>query len=322
MVRPRCAVLAAAVFIAGCGTSGVGLDDAEPTVTLFPDDDAIETVDDYGSTSVTPDTTEAAVVRAPIPAPRRDALGVVFRAGVALPVTMVDDSGWTAIRPCGEVLVATSPAPQTFVVMVDPGGDAGSDPDSVAAADLIAQALAAELDGVEVSSSLTRRGTADVAVTDRLAAVDASGARVLVSIVVGDDPREGFEVVHRAGDTESHRLAGLVLDAALAELRGVDLDFGGDPSVAGVVNQRGSDYYAVLRTDDDLVGVVVRLPASAAQLDVVEEVGASLGRSMAAGIYDFVTTDSSARVGAPTETVRTAPIASGTAECVDPTEPD
>ena len=321
MIRPRGALLAAAVVIAGCGTSGVGIEDAEPPVTLFADDEAAaEAVgDDVEITTSEPPA--ATVVRAPVPAPRGDALGIVFRAGVALPVTAVDESGWTATRPCGEPLVAASPTPQTFVVMADPGGDAGIDPDSVAVAELVAEALAAELDGVEVTSALTRRTSADVAIADRLAAVDASGARVLVSVVVGDDPSDGFEVVHRAADTESHRLAGLVLVAALAELAEVDLDLGGDPAVTAVINQRGSDYYAALRSDD-LVAVVVRLPASAAQLDVVDAIAARLGRAMAAGVYDFLTTDSAPQFGAPTETVRTAPIASGTAECVDPTEPD
>lgn len=319
-VRARWASLAVAVLAAGCGTSGVGVEDAQTPATLFPDDAAVETAEDDTDADVSATgPVEPTVARGPVPEPRGGALGVVFRAGVALPVVALDESGWTATRPCGDSLVAASPAPQTFVVMVDPGGDVGAAGDAVAVATLIADALADELDAVAVPSSLTRRADADVTIGDRLAAVDASGARVLVSVVVGDEPSEGFEVVHRAADSESHRLAGLVLDAAVAELD--DVDLGGAPSVTGVVNQRGSDYYAALRTDD-LVGVVVRLPASAARLDAIEAHGARLGRAMAAGVFDFLTTDSSARVGAPTETVRTAPIASGTAECVDPTEPD
>ena len=314
MTTVRWSVLLAAVVAAGCGTSSVAIDEAaDPTVSLFADeaDEPAESTATAGAPAMPGSTIE----RGPVPTPVDNAPGVVFRDGVALPVTAADPSGWTATLPCGDDLVAATPAPARFVVAADPGGDAGTGTDFVLVGATVAEALAAELEAVDMSSFVTRRGDADVSIGHRMETTVASGARVLVSVVVGDEPVGGLEVVHRAGDDEGRRLAGLVFVAASAELSDDGIATGG--GVSAVLNQRGSDYYAALR-GDDVVAVVVRLPVTDEDLAGLDAVAARVGRAMAVGVYDHLTTDATARVGPSTEVVREAAVA-GIVECEDPT---
>lgn len=312
----RLGLLAGVAVLAGCGTSGVGLDDpAEPSVTLFADEaeptESATTADREAEARTGPSE------RGSVPEPVAGAPGIVFRAGVALPVVATDASGWTAALPCGGELVAEAPAPSTVVVIADPGGDVSSDPDEVAVAASITAALAVELDAVDVSTAVTRPGTADLSIGHRLDAAAASGALLLVSVIVGGQPEAGFEVVHRGADAEGRRLAGLVFEATERELDAADIAVGVDAGVRSVLNQRGSDYYAALRAES-FVAVVVRLPVPPDGVAALAGVGPRVGRAIAAGVYDHLTTEAVAAVGDPEEVVRDAPTAAAV-ECVDPT---
>lgn len=310
--------LTALLTAAGCGTTGVAVDQTRPTVTLFADDGPDVAVPD-SSVGAPTGPAVAGPERRAVPDARRSALGVVFRHGVALPVLETDDTGWTAQLPCGDELAASSPAPERFVVMADAGGDAAADGASVELAAAVTEAVADELRSIGVATGTTRPADADVAVAHRVAAVEASGARVVVSVLVGGEADGEWEVVPRAADDDSIRLAHAVAGATAEVLDPLATPAAVADRVRVVLNQRGDDYFGALRGDARVAAVVLRMAPDGAAPDDGVPAAAPIGRAIANAVYDHLTlAPAGGRPPAPPEDVREAPT-SPIADCVDPT---
>ncbi|MEM1335387.1 MAG: hypothetical protein AAGG08_18220, partial [Actinomycetota bacterium] len=210
-------------------------------------------------------------------------------------------------------------------------GDARVEIGGVAAPSLnhaVATILAAELDAAGVSTLVTRDGDDDVAASTRSAAATASGARIVVSIAIA--PGDGelvdqppLEVVHPAANAEGRRLGGLIHQAlmpVLLDLPGAWTD-AGEPGVRSILNQRGTDYFTVLRAADDQARVVVHLPAlnsTTVELFGSPVTAVNMAQALADAIARHLLTDEEGDgFVTPAETVRNASTADSE-PCVDP----
>lgn len=312
----------------GCGTGSVSVDVVEPTVTLFADDDASARVE--STTTVVPAAILAALDPTELPAPRSEAPGVVILEGIAAPVTASSVDGWAVTTPCGSNRDGAAPAPISALVALDPAGDARTVPGSLALTrnEAIAEATRSRLVAAGIETLVTRTAGADLAASYRREAAAASGALVVVSIATveggaatGTVP--ALEVVHPAADESGRRLAGLVHAAVAPVVGELSVPWPADvePGVRAVLNQRGDDYFAMLREPMDAARVVLHLPVS---LDAASAVANQQNRrliadALAEAIAEHLVSD---REGsgfvAPPEVVRSAPISDASAACVDP----
>lgn len=315
-----------AVVAAACGTGGTDLAVDEPVPQLFDDDADLVT---ESTTTAAPTLGIEQLAVAELPQPRATT-GVVVVDGIALAVDERTDAGWFARSPCGVVFSGDGSVEQALVVL-DPAGDARVEIDGSSLSEInhtVAEILASELRAAGVDTLLTRDGDDDVAASVRSEAASASGALVVVSISIaeggGDLVDEApLEVVHPASDADSRRLAGLVFQSVepiLADMPGA-WTAAGDPGVRAVLNQRGTDFFTLLRESDDHARVVVHLPAlTDATVDLFRSpvTAVSLAQALADSIARFLLTDEEGRgFVTPTEVVRDAPT-TGAAACVDP----
>ncbi|MEM8708006.1 MAG: hypothetical protein AAGE98_16195 [Actinomycetota bacterium] len=327
MVRARGTLLGLALLAAACGTAGGDLAIDEPTPSLFDDDEVIVAE----STTTRPESIGVEqLAGAELPSPDPTAPGVAVVDGIALAIDEVVDGTWFAASPCGTVLSGDD-EPRRALVVVDPAGDVRVEAHGTTTTAInhsIATILASELEAVGVASLVTRGAGDDVAASVRAAAADASGARVVVSIAVAegdgvlvDEPP--LDVVHTAADDDARRLAGLIhqsLIPVLNDLPGAWTN-AAQPGVRAVLNQRGTDFYTVLREAEDQARVVVHLPALNA--NTVELFSSPVTTvNMAQGLADAIarhllTDDEGDGFVAPAETVRNASTATGE-PCVDP----
>lgn len=328
-MRLLATTLLAALIAAGCGTGEADITIDEPPPTLF--DDTESALDGSSSTADPEAVAVAPLDPAELPTPRSGVRGVVVVDGVALAVDEVLADGWMARSPCGTAFSGDEPIRQALVVL-DPAGDARLD-DGVAPLVLnhaIVDALAAELDAVGVTALVTRTGTADVSAAVRSAAASASGAVVVVSMAfaAGDGPATDtapLEVVHPASDARGRRLAGLVhqtLAPALEEIETVWVG-GVEPGVRAVLNQRGADYFTMLREHEDQARVVAHLPAltvdRAGTFPSSSSTVTVIADALAEAITRYLLTDEQGDGFVVDGTVvRDAPTASGVDTCVEP----
>ncbi len=317
----------AATLAAACGTGSVDLDVEEPTATLFPEADDTETTDSVATTTAAPNAL-AGLDPTDLPMPRSDAPGVVVLDGIAAPVETIAGGTWTVSTPCGSVRDGTQPSPVTALVALDPAGDAGT---GSGAAELarnaaIVDAVRARLAEAGIEAITTRPRDADIPAGYRGRAAAATGARIVVSVAVVDGVAElgaspSLEVVHPAADTDARRLAGLLFAAVEPVVDQVSVGWPTDvePGVRAVLNQRGDDYFTILREPAEASRVVLHLPVDPdAVLFADDDSVGRLAEAVAEAIVQHLVSD---REGsgfvAPPEVVRDAPIADP-ATCVDP----
>ncbi|MEO0494074.1 MAG: hypothetical protein AAF081_11720 [Actinomycetota bacterium] len=327
MYRVAASIALSAVLAAACGTGGADLAVEEPTPSLFDDAEVIVV---ESTTTRPPAVGVEQLAGADLPAPRTPVAGAVVVDGIALAVDEVTATGWFAASPCGAVVSGES-EPVTALVAIDPAGDARVESHGAVVPELnhtIATILASELEAVGVSTIVTRAGDDDVVASVRSAAADASGARVVVSIAIADGggtlvDAPPLEVVHPAADADGRRLAGLIHQSLVPVL----LDLPGawtasvDPGVRSVLNQRGSDFFTMLREGDDQARVVVHLPALTGDtVDLFRSpvTTVNMGQALADAIARHLLTDEEGDgFVTPGDVVRHAPTASGDA-CVEP----
>lgn len=315
-----------ALLVTACGTGGTDLAVDEPTPQLFDDDDDLVT---SSTTTDAPALGIEQLAAAELPQPRATP-GVVIVDGIALAVDERTDAAWFARSPCGVVFSADEPVEQALVVL-DPAGDARIEVDGSPLSAInhtIADILASELRAAGVDTVLTRDGDDDIAASVRSEAASASGALVVVSISIAEGggelvDRAPLEVAHPASDVESRRLAGLVFQSVepiLADLPGA-WTAAGDPGVRSVLNQRGTDFFTLLRDADDHARVVMHLPVltdDTVDLFRSPVTSVSLAQALADAIARFLLTDEEGRgFVTPAEVVRDAPT-TGAEACVDP----
>lgn len=325
-MRVRLGLAAFALLVTACGTGGTDLAVDEPPPQLF-DDDADLVTD--STTTAPPGLGIEQLATAELPSPR-DTDGVVVVDGIALAVDERTDAAWFARSPCGVVFSGDAPVEQALVVL-DPAGDARVEVDGSSLSEInhtIAEILASELQAAGVDTLLTRAGDDDIAASVRSEAASASGALVVVSISIaagggGLIDEAPLEVVHPASDADSRRLAGLVfqsVEPVLADMPGA-WTAAGEPGVRAVLNQRGTDFFTVLRESDDHARVVMHLPVltdDTVDLFRSPVTAVSLAQALADSIARFLLTDEEGRgFVTPAEVVRDAST-TGAEACADP----
>lgn len=325
-MRVRVVLAGFVLLVAACGTGGTDLAIDEPTPRLFDDDTDLVT-EPTTTTAPTLGIEQLAVAELPEP---RDTAGVVVVDGIALAVDEHTDAGWFARSPCGVVFSGAEPVERALVVL-DPAGDARIEIDGSSLSEInhaVADILASELRAAGVDTIITRSADDDVAASTRSEAAAASGALVVVSISIAEGGGElvdeaPLEIAHPASDADSRRLAGLVYESVepvLADLPGAWTD-AGSPGVRAVLNQRGSDFFTLLRESDDHARVVVHLPVLTEDtVDLFRSpvTAVSLAQALAESIARFLLTDEEGRgFVTPAEVVRDAPT-TGAEVCVDP----
>jgi len=342
VARMSAVMVALALVTTACGTGDGGIELVDPTPTLFAED-SLPIDDASTSESAASDTVEAEVhLRDRLPSARLGGLGVIEIADIVVPVTAATAAGWEVATPCGSTVEISDREPHPAVLVVlDPGhggGDDGavSDDPQLREDDLnlaVALATAIELESQGVATVITRSGDVELPASARASLAGPSGALVFISIHHRAEEgtlgvRPGTEVFHQIESEDSRRLAGVIheeLTAALS-VAGVDWATPAEPGVKHLLNQRGSDYFTVLRDTPDVASVLVEV-ASLATRSGATFLSTTEGRQREAAalseavIRFLVTSDAGSGYVEPVERVREAPSGVGTSECLDPLVP-
>ncbi len=329
-MTPRRAVLAAVaapvvamMLAAGCGTTDRSFGIEESTVPLF-DDEGPDQTDLPTSTPSSAGVHEAPALRVEdLPAPRTGVSGVVVVDDVLLPVE-VSDEGLVAVGPCGQSVVVEQQPQRDLLVILDPVGET----EAFALVEPIMALAAERLNAAQIRATVTRSDSTVVAAPTRAAAAVASGARLLVSMglqEVADETAAGqhlaIDVFHQIDSSQSRRFGGLLHENIQSVLETYDVSWlaASGSGVRPLLNQRGTDFYTMLRDTEEIDSVVVLLGGRAADTETL--LGSASGRSELADalvdaiVRQFMTNDVGGGYIQPSETVRNAPTADGAPEC-------
>jgi N-acetylmuramoyl-L-alanine amidase len=287
------------------------------------------------STTAVPPTT-APVVNAVGPGTRL----VVTPTGIVAPVLSINNDGTVTVRtPCeNAVAVRGVRATGPFTVVLDPG-HGGSESGAVGANGLREKTL--NLNVTEhIERALTTAGVATVrtrgadyrmTLTSRAQFVAAAQPKIFVSVHhngESDGPRDGpgTEVFYQHQSGEARRLGGLIYEEvvrALSQYQGVPWQADRDAGVKTRINDRGGDYYAMLRQTAGTPAVLAELAFLSnppeAELLARPDVQQVEGEAVARGIVRYLTTNDPGS-GYTDAYPRTTPAGGGggTAGCVDP----
>ena len=335
--RRRLALGLAGLFVAAaCGTGDVALD--EPVPELFPDDTTPEVVTTEAETTTTSTTTTMPVADR-LPALPDDVPGAVQSpTGIVVPVVGRTETGWTVRTPCGrETALDVGTVVGPAHVVIDPG-HGGSETGAVGEGGLeeaelnlaVAQQVAAALEVHGVTVVLTRTRDIRLTLATRAEIARAVGARAFVSIHHNADPdgpsdTPGTETWYQIDDAESRRLAGLVYEEVVDALAVHDIDWVADDDAGAKyrLNQRGTDYYGVLRESVGTPAVLAELaflsnPSEEALL-ATDRFRAAEAAAVADAVIRFlVTTDPGSGFVEPYDRVEPAGSGGGSTGCVDP----
>ncbi len=258
-----------------------------------------------------------------LPSPRAG-LGVLELDGYAVPILQRTVDGWLILSPCGnEVDVAEGVERTGAHVVLDP------DPAAVP----IARAIERRLAPSGVSTVLSRWTNVSIDATTRAALAEPSGAHVFVTLrmVLGDTSRIGAAevgVVHQVDSEESRRLGGLMYANLTHAMDGLSDSWPGldEPGVRPLLNQRGSDFFVVLRETGDTPAVVVDIPGlgvpALIELLSTSDGQAAMAMAVATAVEQFLgTAASGSGYVDPIELVRDAPTGGSSTECDDPLLP-
>ena len=333
--RRRVAGLGLALLLvaSACGTDEVGVD--EPVPTLFPPESST-TVEPDEPTTTTTTTVPVAELLPPLVDPPLGA--VVTATGVVGPMLERLEAGWRIGTPCGaEAAVGEGVEVGARHVVLDPGhggtetGAVGED--GLLEKDLnldVAIRVAALLEAEGVAVLLTRTDDIRLTLASRAEIARSVDAMALVSIHHNADPdgpseAPGTEVWYQIDDPESRRLSGLVYEESFAALEPFAVDWVADDD-AGVkyrLNQRGTDYYGILRESAGIPAALAELaflsnPAEEALL-AGDDYRDTVAAAVADGIIRFlVSADAGSGFVEPYDRVEPAGPGGGAQGCVDP----
>ena len=338
-MSPRVLTVAAILFVAaGCGTGLDGVVVEEPRPTIFPDEP--ETSTTTAPIESTTTTTTTLPLRERLPELRDDGRSrvAVTPTGIVVPVVEVTETAWVVQTPCGNQVEITE---GTFVsaahVVLDPG-HGGSETGAVGEAgtresDLnltVARLTAAVLEEQGVRVVLTRLGDTRSTLETRSLIATTLGANAFVSIHHNADPdgpanEPGSEMWYQIDDVESRRLSGLLYEEVLSALSAHDAEWVSDRD-AGVkyrLNERGTDYYGILRNAAGVPATLAELAfltnPTEEQLLVDAAVQAEVAEALATGIVRFLASDDlGSGFVEPYERVEPAGPGGGSAGCDDP----
>lgn len=313
----RALLLASTLVWAGCSAGGLTLEgDGGQTNPAGDAADAAAAESD-GSTTFAP-TTIPLIERLPEP---RFGLGVLELDGYAVPILQRVVDGWIVLSPCGNEVEVTGGVERTAAhVVIDP--DAGAAP--------IARAIERRLAESGVSTVLSRWTNVSIDASTRARLAVTSGAHAFVSLrlVPGDDSAveaADVAVVHRVDNEESRRLGGLVYAELTAALDALGSAWPAleEPGVHPLLNQRGTDYFVVLRESGDAAAVVVDIPGLGAPATIellsTSDGQAAIAEAIATAIEQFLGSKASGSgYVEPVDLVRDAPTGGSGGGCNDP----
>ena len=259
-----CLVFACAA--AACGVQRHAVDVPVTRPTLFPPEyTTAPTTSGSGASTSSVSTTTTKPPR-PIPAVAKDGAprAVITATGVvAAVVTARVDGAFVVVSPCGNQVTVTRATPVYGAnVVLDPGhggvesGAVG--PTGLKESDLnlaVAQAVKTRLEAAGVTVLLTRNGNTYMTLGSRTRIATSVKPDAFVSIHHNAAPNHdadtpGSEVYYQADDEKgSKRLAGLIEEEVRAALSAQKIRWGwfDDAGVKVRLNDRGSDYYGLLR---------------------------------------------------------------------------
>ena len=342
--RTSCAAplgLVVALVVAACGVQGHAVDVPVTRPTLFPPDyTTAPTTSDNGVSTSSVSTTTTKPPR-PMPVVAKDGTprAVITATGVVAAVASVRaDGAYVVVSPCGNQVAVTKATPVYGAnVVLDPGhggvesGAVG--PTGLKESDLnlaVAQAVKTRLEAAGATVLLTRNGDTYMTLGSRTRVATSVKPDAFVSIHHNAAPNHdadtpGSEVYYQADDEKgSKRLAGLIEEEVRAALGAQKIRWGwfDDAGVKVRLNDRGSDYYGILRGAAGVSTALAELsyisaPAEEALLRTPSFQQVEAG-AVARAIVRFLTTDDpgSGFVG-PSQRKEEA-TGGGPAGCVEP----
>lgn len=286
-------------------------------------------------------TTAAPTTTIPVPAlpavPPGPVRAVLTPTGVVVPVNAVAPGGWQVTTPCGRAAVAGG-TPLTGALVVLDAGHGGDEPGAVAPNGLrekdvnlaVVRTAKAALEQRGASVVLTRTGDYRVTLSTRAEIVTRLAPRAFVSIhhnasADGPWPRPGTETYYQIASADSKRLAGLVYEEVVRALEPYKIAWTADRDAGAKyrLNDRGGDYYAILRQTAGVTSVLGELSmmtspdesALMARLDVQQAEGAAVARAI---VRYFTTRDPGSGFVEPYPRTEPAGNGGGQRGCIDP----
>ncbi|MCU1450213.1 MAG: N-acetylmuramoyl-L-alanine amidase [Acidimicrobiales bacterium] len=315
-------------MLAACGsaTSRVPLERAEGTV---PTTAVVATIP--------PPTTPLPPPVPPTVAALPDAAAVLSPRGFALPVEGRGPGGWVVQTPCGNRATLAAGAPISAPpIIIDPGhgggetGAVGPNRLREAIVNMAVSVQAADtLKAAGVNVLLTRPGDDRVVLTTRSELVQKLKPAAFVSVHHNSDPdgprdTPGTETYYQYRSAPSKRLAGLLYEEIFRTLSAYQVSWVGDTDAGAKyrLNDRGGDYYHVLRETAGVPSVIAELAfiSNAPEADLLArpDVQKAEGQAVARGILRWLRTKEPGS-GFVTPYPRTTPTVGGGAEgCTDP----
>ena len=330
------------LVLASCGVQGHAVEVPLTRPTLFPPDYTVGPNTPGSAASAASRTTAATMRPRPVPTVHSDgkARAVITSTGVVAAVLAVRaDGAFVIVSPCGnEVAVAKATPIMGANVVLDPGHGGAPDPGTVGPTGLkesdlnlaVAQLVKTQLEAAGVKVVLTRTADTYVTLASRARIATSLAPDAFVSIHHNGAPdhyddRPGTEVYYQADDeARSKRLAGLVHEEVTGALAAQKIRWGwfADAGVKVRLNDRGSDYYGILRNAVGVPSVLAELAyltnAPEEALLKTAEFRQVEAAAVARAIVRSLTTDDrgSGYVG-PSQRKEEA-LGGGAAGCVDP----
>lgn len=320
------------LFVASVAAAAVvgSRDDAPPpaavTATLPSTTAPTPTTSPTTTTTTTTRTTPA------------EAKVVTSARGVVLPVVGRQGDGYRVTTPCGSTTVVEGVTPVASATVVLDPGHGGDETGAVGPGGLTEKALnlavaghaKAALERAGVSVVLTRTADYRMTLAARAAVVEALRPRAFVSLhhnaePDGPFPRPGSETYYQTASVTSKRLAGLVYEEVVRALSAFPVAWVADTDAGAKYrrNDRGDDYYGILRRTQGVPAVLAELAFVSnppeAELLARPDVQRSEGEAVARGIVRFLTTqDPGSGFTEPYPRTTPAGPGGGSRGCVDP----
>ena len=332
MIR-RLPLLVALVLLAGACSSGS--DDAAPASTTTTLEVPATT-----TTTIAPVTTTTTLAPLPAAPTSGEVRALVTTTGVVVPVYGGSAAGWQVGTPCGRRTVVPGGTPLFgATVVLDPGHGGvetgATGPNGLVERDLnlaVAKLAQADLQAQGATVVLTRTADYRVTLDERAAIAQRLKPPVFISIHHngGDDgpsDKPGTETYYQHTSLTSKRLAGLLYEevyGAFAGRPGITWHANVDAGAKYRLNDRGGDYYGILRSTSGVTAVIsealfLSASASEAALLARPDVQAAEAAAITRAVRRYLTTgDPGSGFVQPIPRRAPAGGGGGAAGCVDP----
>jgi N-acetylmuramoyl-L-alanine amidase len=332
VIRRLSLVLVLALVAGACSS---GSDDAAPSTTT-----TTLAVPATTTTTVAPVTTTTTLAPLPAAPTSGEVRALVTPTGVVVPVYGGAAGAWQIGTPCGRRAVVAAGRPlRGATVVLDPGHGGietgATGPNGLVERDLdlaVAKLVQADLQAQGATVVLTRTADYRVTLDERAAIAQRLKPPVFVSIHHngGDDgpsDKPGTETYYQHASLTSKRLAGLLYEevyAAFAGRPGITWHANVDAGAKYRLNDRGGDYYGILRRTAGVTaaiseGLFLSASPSEAELLARPDVQADEAAAITRAVRRYLTTgDPGSGFVRPIPRRTPAGGGGGAAGCIDP----